>query len=149
MNKALFGACGVLCLVVSSAAMSADGQPDALPNSPEDICAELLDATPGLYGICIAFNVGMACEPDFSQEDPFADCPGGSQVLLDLYEKRRGAGDPPMPGLGGDCPCWTSGELAALRHPDAQDTTQCFLDSNASGNTNLDQWTIATDEGPN
>ena len=47
------------------------GSPDALPAANEGVCNELLDATPGLYGLCLAFCEAQDCQPDYSLENPF------------------------------------------------------------------------------
>ena len=103
--------------------------PDGLPPANEGVCNELLDATPGLYGLCVSFCEAQDCVPDFTLENPFENCRAGSQKVLDNYEKRRGAGDPSMPCIQqASCPCWTDQELFSLRSVDqTSDSWSCFL----------------------
>ncbi len=69
-----------------------------LPRSAnEGVCNELLDATPGLYGLCVAF-----CEAQ--------DLPPDSR-LMDVYERIRRDDDPDMPCV---CPCWSREELESI-----------------------------------
>ncbi len=63
-------------------------------------CEALKDgASPGLYGLCIAYhNAGSA---------------RAQERILNNYNKKAGPGDPPMPGTGGvPCPCFTSEDLS-------------------------------------
>jgi len=64
-----------------------------------DECEVLLDASPGLYGLCIAYhNAGNSNAMD---------------KILANYNKKRGPDDPPMPGLDGvPCPCFNSDDLS-------------------------------------
>jgi hypothetical protein len=63
----------------------------------EGVCDALLDATPPLYGLCVAF-----CE--------LRDHPRNSR-LLEVYERLRRDGDPDMPCV---CPCWSREELESI-----------------------------------
>jgi hypothetical protein len=84
----------------------------------EGVCDALVDQTPGLYGLCVAFWA-QSCELDFNADNPFEDCNAGASKLLFLYEKKAGAGDPPMPGIPAPCPCWSEGELDPLAEGEA------------------------------
>ena len=82
----------------------------------EGICDELIGGTPGLFGLCVAFHA-HDCEPDFSEEYPFAECKPSSVKILELYNKRKQPGDPEMPGIQKPCPCWTLEEIQNLQSP--------------------------------
>jgi hypothetical protein len=87
---------------------------------------DLKTLTPGLYGLCVAFNQGHDCEPDFSNmEDPFEGCVPASPKILELYNNKKQPDDPPMPGILPDgCPCFDLNEVVSVPTP----YTQCKLD---------------------
>ena len=71
--------------------------------------------------------------------------------LVELYKKRRNAGDPEeMPGVQGPCPCWSADQLAALPPPtaDASLPNACFdIDSfqaleHVETTTSADNWKV-------
>lgn len=117
----------------------------------EGVCDELMWATPGLFGLCVAFCEAQDCEPDFSQADPFENCKPSSPKLLDLYDKKRQPGDPVMPCIAPapNCPCWTQAELDGLRFPTASDSSaECLKDLIAGQSTNFDQWVMERPDDP-
>jgi hypothetical protein len=118
--------------------------PEGGPPVNEGICDDLVNATPGLYGLCVAFWA-QDCEPDFGAANPFEGCKPGSQKILELYAKKATAGDPPMPGIQTPCPCWTPEELAGLRFPAAGDDLFCRKDEDLPEFmlTNVDLWQIS------
>jgi hypothetical protein len=134
----------VIVVVVCGSAIfgqTSDGQTPA----QEDVCDDLQWATPGLYGLCIAFCEAQDCEPDFSALNPFAECRPSSAKLLRNYEKKKQPGDPEMPCVRqAACPCWTEAELDALRFPASGDVKVCTIDAVDSdfGYVNLDQWQV-------
>jgi hypothetical protein len=100
------------------------GTPDGQTPAEEDICDDLKYATPGLYGLCIAFCEAQDsdCEPDFTADnyaERYASCSKRDARILDRYERKRKDGDPDMPCLpsAGEnpevaCPCWSQDQLA-------------------------------------
>jgi hypothetical protein len=105
----------VLGLLASISAWS--GTPDGETPANEGICDLLVDHTPGLYGLCVAY-----CEA----HDAHIISPGGdlselnapNRKLLENYRKKMQAGDPDMPCVQSTaCPCWTLEQLAALPPP--------------------------------
>jgi hypothetical protein len=83
--------------------------PDGATPLDEGICDDLIGATAGLYGLCLAYCESMDCEliDDAVQCDGVAD-----PVLLDNYNRRKQAGDLEMPCfVPGPCPCWTENEV--------------------------------------
>ena len=96
-----------LMLPVSAFAMSAES------------CEEFKGGTPGLYGLCIAFQKDTECVVDMTLEDPFQNCRNSSKKLLALFEERAQPGDPTMPGVnyepdpgsGAACPCFNAQTL--------------------------------------
>jgi hypothetical protein len=99
---------GILCmatLVGPVMGQTADG--DTPVN--EAICDDLFTATPGLYGLCIAYCEAMDCElvDDEMNCDNFPD-----PRILQKYRSRMQEGDPDMPCVvPGPCPCWTENEV--------------------------------------
>jgi len=120
-------------LGISLAALLASGQPgfaktpDGKTPAEETVCDPLRGATPGLYGLCVAF-----CEAhDADLGDPAALARPDLKIL-ENYDRKRRDGDPPMPcliqppqddgptGGGqpiGECPCWTAVELEEMMPP--------------------------------
>lgn len=84
----------------SSSAQTPDGDTPA----EETVCDQLIGGTPGLYGLCVAY-----CEA----QDHSDALPGEPPAwkILDVYNKRRKAGDPEMPCLQAPCPCWSEDDL--------------------------------------
>ena len=79
--------CGFLLLLVTG---TATGQtPDGDTPANEGVCDELIGATPGLYGLCVAFCEAQDCEPDPSLENAFENCRPGSMKILDRYDDYR------------------------------------------------------------
>ncbi len=100
------------------AAVQAQGTPDGESPAAESICDELVTATPGLFGLCVAFCEAQDCDPDFTQEDPFEHCTPSNPNLLGLYNFFRDpAIDPAMPCLKTPCPCYDGGDLAVFAPP--------------------------------
>ena len=146
MKRALMSACCVVPLVLSGMAEAGE-KADDVPPVNESICSELAGNTPGLYGLCVAFHVGMACNPRLGASDPYADCKPGSEKVLAQYRKKMKTGDPDMPGIQEPCPCWSRVELLLLRRPTQDDATSCNIDKTSSAFANLDQWTVLQGAG--
>ena len=70
-----------LSLLAASTAMAAQ------PN--EGVCDELIDATPGLYGLCIAFCEAQDCQPDYELDDSYENCTPSSPKLLARYTRAQ------------------------------------------------------------
>ena len=100
------------------------------------VCADLHSATPGLFGLCIAFCEAHGCEPDFTAADPFANCKPSDPTLLNLYNNLKQPADPDMPCvvIEGGCPCFTQEQVDAIPTP----YDQCIIDFDlGSGGTEL------------
>ncbi len=147
MKRALISAGCVVCLVLSGMAESREkpkGKPADVAPVSEGVCDGLKGETLGLYGLCVAFHLGMACEPDFDNTaNPFAACPPGSSKVLAQYRKKMQGDDADMPGIQGPCPCWSSVELLQLRRPAQDDVTSCHIDQMSPAFANLDHWTVS------
>jgi hypothetical protein len=113
---------------VSVSAQTPDGQTPAV----ETVCDPLIGATPGLYGLCVAY-----CEA----HDADILSPGGDPAELDVpnrkilqnYNKKKTEFDPPMPCVQqgvDDCPCWTAEQVSIVLPPsmdvDANYGHACF-----------------------
>lgn len=117
-----------LVLRIVSMALVALAGPAAFAQTPdgetpafETVCDPLTSATPGLFGLCVAY-----CEAKDCNDDPvaLAECqaenPGdgwGTHScscgrILDNYNSRRQAGDPEMPCIQDSCPCFDAEFLA-------------------------------------
>ena len=88
--------------------------PDGMTPAEETDCDVLIGATPGLYGLCVAF-----CEAH--DADP-SDLDVPDQMILEIYNKKMVLDDPPMPCLEPDepqvsCPCWSADELLNVWPP--------------------------------
>jgi len=91
---------------VSSSAM-AMMTPDGETPANEGVCDGLKGATPGLYGLCVAY-----CE---AQDLDTIDKEPPSEKILANYEKKRQAGDPDMPCIQKpECSCVSNAELSAM-----------------------------------
>jgi hypothetical protein len=108
---------GMSALVAPSS--NAQGTPDGETPANEGVCDDLMFATThGLHALCVAFCEAQDCEPDFSLEDPFEQCTPSSPRVLEVYNARKGEGDPEMPCVQQTgCPCWSPEELADLPFP--------------------------------
>ena len=76
----------VLCVVLSVllGGVALAKKPDGEPHGRKaGICRDLKYATPGLYGLCVAFCEARQCRPDFSLDNPFEDCRPSSARLLE------------------------------------------------------------------
>lgn len=120
--------------------------PDGETPANEGVCDDLVFATPGLYGLCIAFCEAQDCEPDFGLADPFENCKPSSEKLLRNYDRRKQPGDPDMPCVAAGCPCWTQADLDSLRYPGPDDVTTCRKDYDGFLITNNDDWRITHSE---
>ena len=115
------------------------------PNNAETICEEVKYGTPGLYGLCIAFWAGQDCEWDAT--DPFENCTPGSRKILEKYRARMQPGDPDMPGVGSDCPCWSEGVLAGLPYSD--ELVSCWWPEETPEGYGLAEFKWRSDIDPN
>ncbi len=102
-----------LLLLIVTAGLASASTPDGVTPANENVCDPLFGATPGLYGLCVAY-----CE---AQDSDFegaisAQCRAPNPPILSNYDRRKKAGDPDMPCIQTEtaCPCWTSEELAQL-----------------------------------
>ena len=106
------GAGGSNALFISGvAAQTPDGETPA----NEGVCDELLGATPGLYGLCVAYCEAQDCD-DFDMAKA-AQCKAANPRILDNYNTKKQAGDPDMPCVQPVCPCFTPEDLALIDTP--------------------------------
>jgi len=78
------------------------------PLMADDVCGDLVDGTPGLYGLCNAYCVAQECDSYAGGE-----APNSCNRLLANYNKKRNDSDPEMPCAAVSCPCWGMDELTA------------------------------------
>jgi len=93
--------------------------PDGDTPANEGVCDALLNATPGLYGLCIAYCEAQDLgDIDFSDDDAVQKAMP-NQRILENYNRRKGAYDPEMPCLISRpvCPCFTISEIMSIEQP--------------------------------
>ncbi len=108
---------GILVVCGAASAQTPDGETPA----NEGVCDELLSATPGLYGLCVAFCEAQDCEPAVRVDDPFASCQPSAPRLLEIYNRKKQPDDPNMPCLLPDCPCFALEDIPRWY-------THCWID---------------------
>jgi len=89
--------------------------PDGETPAVEDVCDPLVSATPGLYGLCVAY-----CEAH--DADLLADLDVPNRRILENYNKKKTEFDPPMPCIQqevGECRCWTPDDLLTVVPPES------------------------------
>jgi hypothetical protein len=139
MKRTLIVVLSAIAILLGAGVITAQTR-DAETPANEGVCDDLVYATPGLYGLCVAFCEAQDCEPDFTVADPFENCTPSSPKLLDIYNRKKTVTDPEMPCVQPTaCPCWTPGELidwtiAAGTIPDA--------DSRFCSNAPIDLWSV-------
>ncbi len=106
---------GLLAIPQPSVAKTPDGKTPA----EETVCDVLRDATPGLYGLCVAYCEAHDAELLAPDGDPEKlDTP--NRRILENYNKKKKKSDPPMPCVlqePGGCPCWTAEQLTFALPP--------------------------------
>ena len=96
--------------------------PDEETPANEGVCDVLIGGTPGLYGLCVAYCEAMDCHLD---GDGLPQCKNANATILKNYDRKKQPGDPDMPCLLPDCPCFTQEELENLPPPAGVD---CWLE---------------------
>ena len=82
--------------------------PDGETPANEGVCDAVQGASPGLYGLCVAYCEAQDLDT-FNKQPP-------STKILDNYNKKKQAGDPDMPCVSPvGCPCWNDAELASIQ----------------------------------
>jgi len=82
--------------------------PDGMTPANEGVCDVLkTNATPGLYGLCVAYCEAQDLDIVGDKETP-------NNKILANYNKKKQASDPVMPCLKVPCPCWTEADLARI-----------------------------------
>lgn len=131
----------ILAVLLICGVVSARTPDDATPAN-EEVCDELLGATPGLYGLCVAFCEAQDCAPAGDSADPFADCKPSAPKLLEVYNRRKQPGDPDMPCLLPDCPCFAAEDIPPW-------FTNCWVDQIIYGGGGLNTVVWDCPEGCN
>ena len=114
--------------------------PDGVTPANEGVCDGLQGATPGLYGLCVAFceaqDITTILAPITEEELVTLESAMPSGSILSAYNRKRDKADngidPSMPCvvIEEPCPCWTAAELSAATPPnsnfDANFGNACF-----------------------
>ena len=120
-----FGVALLVCIFGVSLPAAAQ-TPDSQTPAEETICSKLKFATPGLYGLCVAY-----CESHDADFDPVTGMPNSgspaNKKILENYNKKKQPSDPDMPCVKVACPCFDAEDLAAL---DTSAGGSCFDASN-------------------
>lgn len=109
------------CMAAACAAALIAGAPAAIASTPdgatpanEGVCDGLLNATAGLYGVCVAYCEAQDCDFDGSVS---GQCEPPDPRLLDVYDGLAQPGDPPMPCTSAPCPCFSETEIQEVEPP--------------------------------
>ena len=104
--------------------------PDGLPPANEGVCDGLQSATPGLYGLCVAFCEAQdhsdSSTPISSEElDTLKDRAPSGRILKN-YNKKKQDWDPDMPCIKVEepCPCWDRTEFDMATTPIGGDNAE-------------------------
>ena len=97
---------------------------DGLTPAEESVCDVLVDATPGLYGLCVGYCEAHDADLLSLNGDP-NELNIPNQRILANYNKKKAESDPAMPCVlqeGGEepleaCPCWTAEQLEEMMPP--------------------------------
>ena len=108
--------------------------PDGETPAAEPVCDALQSATPGLYGLCVAYceaNDAHLLSPTGAADQ--LDTP--SRRLLETYNKLKTDADPAMPCVQPEgCPCWTEQQLETVLLPPASNFDENFDNACALAN---------------
>ena len=111
-----FGAAIALGLLVTGP--SAAVTPDGITPNDEVVCDGLKGATPGLYGLCVAYCEATDSPEDLTTEAKIASLPKPSAKLLAKYNSKRQDGDPQMPCAtyyyDTACPAWSLEQINSV-----------------------------------
>ena len=106
ISKVLISACFVILTGITGFSANVNAA-DAITPANEGVCDSLQGATPGLYGLCVAYC--EAQDLDVINKEP------PNTKILDNYKKKMQPGDPGMPCVQPvDCPCWSAEQAAAM-----------------------------------
>jgi len=92
MKRSLEWAIACVLISIAVSTLSIANTPDGEPPATEEVCDVLKSATPGLYGLCVAY-----CEAQDSLIGSVSD-PGAPKSLINYYKKKK-PDDPHMPCL--------------------------------------------------
>jgi hypothetical protein len=114
--RSLLIALSVFIVFISSTSATVAGTPDGMTPANEGICDDLMYATKGLYGLCIAYCEAQDAIEDLTDSDALANLPTPHKKILENYDKKRTESDPTMPCVvyTNPCPVWTPEELATI-----------------------------------
>lgn len=113
-----------LCIVAGSSLFTHIAEAtlvDGLTPANEGVCDPLVSATKGLYGLCVAYCEAQDLDVIGDKETP-------NNKILANYRKKMQAGDPDMPCLKAECPCWTAAEFSSVI-TNTVSSTSCTISS--------------------
>ncbi|MCR4347285.1 MAG: hypothetical protein NUV55_08820 [Sulfuricaulis sp.] len=141
-------ACLLLVAGLVGAAPVLAETPDGITPANEGVCDGLkTNATPGLYGLCVAYCEAQDLDIVGDKETP-------NNKILANYRKKMQAGDPDMPCFKVPCPCWSDAELAAITNratavpPDSISCASTTTTAQIRNTTNLQFATADTGRQP-
>jgi len=96
--------------------VSAQGTPDGVTPAVEDVCDVTINATKGLYGLCVAYCEAIDAPENVTDPEVLASLKPAPKHILDNYNKKRVESDPLMPCVAYDspCPAWTTTEIEGI-----------------------------------
>ena len=106
---------GPVCVALAMFALPAAAQtPDGMTPAEETICDPLADATPGLYGLCVAMCEAQDCratrDPNTGAVEFSERCNPSAERILANYNQilaKNNRTGPPMPCVQDACACWS------------------------------------------
>jgi hypothetical protein len=102
----LFGTVGLAILVSSVSNTAIATTPDGETPANEGVCNSLMNATRGLYGLCVAYCEAQDLD-SFDKEPP-------RTKILENYNKKKQISDPDMPCVSANYGCFTQAQLDAI-----------------------------------
>lgn len=91
-----------------------------------DVCGSLIGATPGLYGMCVAYCKAPELDDAGLSADKLQAIAERKEQVLTRYHETMQDGDPEMPCVKQDaCPCWTSTQTSVSFWLDRSGTPRC------------------------
>jgi len=136
---------------VPASAQTPDGQTPA----EETVCDVLIGATPGLYGLCVAYCEAHDADFLWPGGDP-AELDVPNRMILQNYNDKKADFDPPMPCVqeaeGESCACWTADQLSTVFAPgmniDINFSHACFNDPNQTTLAVLENFENGRNQSP-
>lgn len=107
----------------------------------DDLCDDLVFSSELLEGLCEAICEAAECEieddDDSSDDSSEEDCDPPSRHLIDFYNQIKQPGDPDLPCIAPDCPCFTQEEVDSIGGKVGQNIVSCDDETAATPEINV------------